>query len=351
MLGEIAEQVGARLEGDATLVVSSVAPLLLAEAGQLSFIADELKKAPEPEAIRASALIVAEKFAAPGFTPRVALLRAKNPKLAFARALELFHPEPLAPFQGISPAATIHSSVRVGVDARIGANVFIAADTVIGDRVTLYPGVCVGRGTQIADDVVIYPNATLYARTVVGSRCIIHAGAVLGSDGFGYAESPTGAHKIRHCGRVVIEDDVEIGANSTIDRGMLDDTVIGCGTKIDNLVQVGHNSRVGAHSFLCAQVGLAGSSTIGSRVMLGGQVGLAGHLVVGDGARIGAQAGVHHSVPAGSTMLGSPALDSRHAARVFASMSRLPELRVRLAELEREIEALRERLDEKHGKS
>ncbi|MGE3165143.1 MAG: UDP-3-O-(3-hydroxymyristoyl)glucosamine N-acyltransferase [Planctomycetota bacterium] len=338
-LAELAALLSATLDGNPELEISSVAPIQTAGPHEVAFLAHG-KRAPEPERLTAGCVIVGTDVTRHELGARVALLRVRDPYLGFALAMQHFHPEAAPSFSGIAPGATLHPTVEVGACPSIASGVWIGAGTRIGDNVILHAGVSVGDDVVLGDDVQVFPNVTIYSHSRIGHRVRIHAGAVLGSDGFGYAASSHGAIKIPHRGRVVIEDDVEVGANTTIDRGALDDTVIRRGAKIDNLVQIGHNCVVGAHSFIAGQAGLAGSCTIGQGVQIGGQAGLSGHLHVGDRARIAGQSGVHSSVPAGASMLGSPATDLRVARRTYAVLYQLPELRLEVERLRQAVARL-----------
>jgi UDP-3-O-[3-hydroxymyristoyl] glucosamine N-acyltransferase len=227
----------------------------------------------------------------------------------------------------------IGPGARVGAEVSLGPHAVIGAGARLGDRVDVMAGAVVGDGVAIGADSVLWPNVVCYPGTTVGERVTLHAGVVLGSDGFGYVPGREAHEKIPHVGRCVIGDDVEIGANTTIDRGSVDDTIVGPGTKIDNLVQIGHNCRIGARCFIMAQVGLAGSTRLEDDVILAGQVGLAGHLTVGRGTRIGAQSGVTVDVPAGSTLFGYPARNHREAHRAIAATYRLAKIVSELEEL------------------
>jgi UDP-3-O-[3-hydroxymyristoyl] glucosamine N-acyltransferase len=246
-----------------------------------------------------------------------------NPQDALLSLLPLLHP-PRAPVPGIDPTARIGRGARIGREVMIGPGVVIGAGAVLGDRVCLAAQCVVGDDVAIGDDSVVYPHVTLYRGATLGRRVIVHAGARIGSDGFGYVQAAGAHRKIPHVGRCVIEDDVEIGANTTIDRGSIDDTVIGRGTKIDNLVQIAHNVRIGKLCLILSQVGIAGSARLGDGVVLGGQAGIAGHHVIGDGARIAGQAGVFGDVPAGETWSGYPARPHREALRAQAAVFKLP---------------------------
>lgn len=338
-LREIASLLSAELDGNAELEVEAVRPIETAGPTDITFLASG-KRPPDIPELRAGCVIVGRDVNRSLFGERVALLRMASPYLGFALVMQHFHPEAPPSFDGIASGATIHPTATIGASPRIANGASVGARCRIGNRVILHPGVSIGDDVDIGDDVHIFPNVTLYPRTRLGHRVRIHAGSVLGSDGFGYAASPQGAVKIQHRGCVVVEDDVEIGANVAVDRGALDDTIIRRGTKIDNLVQIGHNCVVGEHSFIAGQAGLAGSCTTGRGVQVGGQAGLSGHLHVGDGAQIAGQSGVHSNVAPGARLLGSPAMDLRLARRVVAVMPQLPELRMEIERLKRQVEDL-----------
>src|SRR5436309_7280489 len=329
-LSEIARALGGELRGDGAVEIVDLAPIEDAPPGTLTFLADR-RLAPRLAATRAAAVLL------PPAAPEVALpsVRVAHPYLAFVAAVELFHPPPPRPAPRVDSSAVIAASARLGPGAVVGPHVVIGERTVIGRDATLHPNV------TIYDDVVIGDGFTAHAAVVVregtriGDRVVLHAGAVIGSDGFGYLPLPEGIRKIPQIGTVVLEDEVEIGANATVDRAALGATVVGRGTKIDNLVMVGHGCRIGPECLLAAQVGLSGSSTLGARVLLGGQVGLAGHLTVGDGARIAAQSGVPRDLPAGGEYAGYPAVEACEWRRVSASLPRLPDLLRRVRRVER----------------
>lgn len=270
---------------------------------------------------------------------RKALIRVTNARIAFARVLPLFFPEPkFAP--GAHPSAIIAPTAKVDPTAHIGPFCTVGEQTRIGARAVLQGGNHVGPGCQLGDDAMLFPNVTIYSRSQLGNRVRIHSGTVIGADGFGYVLDQ-GAHcKIPQVGNVIIGDDVEIGANVTVDRGTLGATVIGRGSKIDNLVQIAHNVVVGEHTLLVAQVGIAGSSKLGNYTVLGGQVGIAGHLKIGNQVTVAAQAGVMRDVKDGERVLGSPAMEDRQAKRQIIAMQQLPDLIRRVRELEKQLKDL-----------
>ena len=326
----IARLVGGELRGDGGVRVSSVAPLDRAGASDLTFLAAE-RYAPLFAQTRAGAALVSPELAEErGSVP--ARIVVARPHEAMLRVLpELYVAPQRQP--GVHASAIIGRGATMGRDACIGPHAVIGTGTTIGDRVTIDAGCAIGDDAHIGDDSHLYSNVSVYARARIGRRVIIHAGARIGSDGFGYVFHEGAHQKIPHVGRCVVEDDVEIGANTTIDRGSIDDTVIGPGTKIDNLVHIGHNVRIGALCLIMAQVGIAGSTHIEDGVILAGQVGLAGHITVGKGARLGAQAGVFGDVPAGETWSGYPARPHKEALRAYAALFKISGLMKRIERL------------------
>jgi UDP-3-O-[3-hydroxymyristoyl] glucosamine N-acyltransferase len=273
------------------------------------------------------------------------LLRVKNPRLAFARAIELFHVKPYLA-SGISDKASIGRNVALGAEVSIHPCAVVDDDARIGDRVTLYPGVYVGKGTVIGDDSVIHANASIGGKVTIGKRVIIHGGTVLGSDGFGFVTEGGRHHKIPQVGGVIIEDDVELGANCSIDRATLGNTVIKKGAKLDNQVHVAHNVTIGEHCLLAGQVGIAGSSTLGDYVVFGGQAGLSDHTTVGDRVMAGGKAVITRDVPPGQIIAGFNAMPVRDWLKVQAILPKLPELKRLLANLEKQVNELKERITE-----
>jgi UDP-3-O-[3-hydroxymyristoyl] glucosamine N-acyltransferase len=262
-------------------------------------------------------------------------LRAAHPYLAFVAAVELFHPPPPRPVPGIHPTAVLAASARLGPGAWIGPHVVIGEGVTIGRDAILHANVTIYDRVSIGDGFTAHAGVVVHEAVQIGHRVVLHAGAVIGSDGFGYLPLPDGIRKIPHIGTVVLEDEVEIGANTTVDRAAFGATVVGRGTKIDNLVMVAHGCRIGPGCLLAAQSGLSGGTTLGRRVMVGGQAGFAGHLTVGDGAQLAAKAGVHNDVPAGAVYGGYPAVEIRGWRRMMGALPRLPELFRRLRRVER----------------
>jgi UDP-3-O-[3-hydroxymyristoyl] glucosamine N-acyltransferase len=338
-LGELAQRLGAELRGDSRLRISGVAALEDATETEISFVVS-LKYKRLAKQTTAGALIVPagmEDLERP-------LLVSPNPYLAFAQALALFTEKRQAA-SGVSPKAHLGDAVRLGQGVSIHPLAYVGEGAIIGDRVSLHGGAYIGAGAEIGDDTLIHANVTILDRCIVGKRVIIHSGTVVGSDGFGFAQDGHRHVKIPQAGIVRIDDDVEIGANCAIDRATLGMTWIQRGAKIDNLVQVAHNVVVGEDSIIVAQVGISGSTRIGRSVVLAGQVGVVGHLEIGDGVRVGAQAGVTKSIPAGREVLGSPAVAYREFVRTSGMISRLPDLRKKVLELEKRLAQLEKTKD------
>ena len=322
-LKELAAAVEAEPVGDPGLVITSASTLEEAGPGQVTFLSNP-KYVKQLEKTQASAVIVAPSVNLNG----IALLKAKDPYYSFALAVQRLHGMRKHPHAGIHPRATVEPTAT------------------IGEGTILYPGVYVGAGTRIGRDCVLHPNVVVYEDCVIGDRVTIHANASIGQDGFGFATHEGVHHKIPQVGNVVIEDDVEIAANACIDRAALGTTLIGKGTKLGDLVAIGHNTHIGPYCLIVAQTGIAGSATVGHHVTMAGQVGVAGHLHIGDHVTIGAQAGVTGSVPEQSVLLGSPAMPIRQARRVAAVFVQLPELQDRVKKLEQAVEELSTKSEE-----
>ena len=333
-LSELAERTGARVEGiGEDLDIIGAAGLDEAGEGQVTFLANP-RYTPRVNSTHASAIYLSEDAQT---DRQIAILRVKDPYLAYTRALRIFNPEAeiepfVHPSAVIDPTARLAKSVAIGACSVIGRNVFIGDEVRIHPNVTIYDDVTIGRGS------VIHSGVAIRERTVVGERVVIHNNAVIGCDGFGYAKDEE-KHwlKIPQTGRVVIEDDVEIGAATTIDRASVGESRIGRGSKLDNLVQIGHSCTVGEDTLLCAQVGLAGSSHIGNRVILAGQAGVAGHLTIGDDVVLTAKSATSHDIPAGKVISGIPAFDNKDWLRSTAAFRRLGEMHRTLRDLERRI--------------
>jgi UDP-3-O-[3-hydroxymyristoyl] glucosamine N-acyltransferase len=321
-LKELAGKLGARLDPpDADAEVKSVGSIESALPSQITFAVSS-RYAALAMASKATALIVDEKFPA----LEKPTLRTRNPQYAYARAVEILHVLPQEK-RGIHPTAVIDPSARIGANASIGACVVIGADVEIGENCTLLPQVVIYRGVKIGKNFFAHAHVSIRENCDIGDNVLLHNGVVIGSDGFGFAKDDSGNwYKIPQTGRVVIEDHVEVQANSCVDRASLGETRIGRNTKIDNLSQVAHNCVIAENSMLCAQVGLAGSTEIGKNVILAGQVGVAGHCKIGDGVIVTAQSGTHGDIPAGSMVSGTPAFDHKQWLRSVTAFMKLPEM-------------------------
>jgi UDP-3-O-[3-hydroxymyristoyl] glucosamine N-acyltransferase len=331
ILSELAARLGCAVRGNGSVEVARVAGIEEAGPGDLSFVASPKYAARLPHT-RASAVIVP-----PGVETSLPSLLSDNPYLAFARAVAVLHPE-ARPAPGVHPSAQVDPSAVLGENASVGALAVVGPRARIGARTVLHPHVVVYADAVIGADCLLHSGAQVRERCRLGDRVVLQNGAVIGGDGFGFARDPEGRYlKIPQVGIVVVEDDVEIGALSAVDRAALHETRIGRGTKIDNLVQVGHSVTVGENSVLAGQVGIAGSTKLGKGVTLAGQVGVAGHLTIGDGAVATAQTGIPADVPAGALVSGYPAIENRAWLKASAIFAKLPELLKRLRELERKV--------------
>lgn len=334
-LRELAERLACRLEGDGEIEIARVAGIEDAGPGDLTFVANP-KYLPSLATTRASAVLLNEQAPAPS----IAVLRTADPYLGFARAVGLFAPN-WKPAPGVHPMAAVARDARLGADVSIGAFVAVGAGAVIGDRTIVFPNVTVGDGARIGVDCVIHSNVSVRERVTLGDRVVLQNGVVVGGDGYGFVRRGDGTHeKIPQVATVVIEDDVELGANTTVDRPAVGETRIKAGTKIDNLVQIAHGVVIGRNALMAAQVGIAGSTEVGDDVMFGGQVGVGGHLSIGRGVVAVGQSGVTNSVEAGKMVAGYPAIDAREWRRAAAVYRRLPELKKRIEELEARLAAL-----------
>jgi len=327
----IARIVRGKLEGDGAAVVTGIAPLDRATEMDLSFLASG-KYTDAAAASRAPVLLVAPDLMEAHSRARARIV-VDRPQEALLALIPRLYDAPRPEGAGIHPTARIGRGARLGKDVSLAAYAVIGDGAVLGDGVIVEAGVVVGNGVRVGAGSVLWPAVVLYPRTTLGERVLVHAGARIGCDGFGYVPDQGGHRKIPHVGRCIIEDDVEIGANSTIDRGSIDDTVIGAGTKIDNLVHIAHNVRIGRLCVIMAQVGIAGSARIGDGVVIAGEGGLAGHLMIGDRARVGGQAGVFGDVPPGETWSGYPARPHRQSLRASAALLRLVDIIKKLERL------------------
>ncbi len=336
-VGQLAQQIEAELVGNPDGLVTGAAPLETAGEGDVSFIASR-KYLPYLGGTRAGAIIVGRNMGDLGESPHGALLWVDDAHLALARTLPLLYPE-TPKKAGIAATASLGPGVELGKDVAIGLHAVVGAGARLGDGVCLGAHCVVGERCVVGENTELKDHVCLYPNTIVGARCIIHSGACIGVDGFGYVFHENQHQKVPQVGRCVIEDDVEIGSNTCIDRGSVGETRIGAGTKIDNLVHIAHNVRIGRNCVIVAQVGIAGSTTVGDGVMLAGQVGIIGHLNIGDGARVAAQAGVSHDIPAGETWFGYPARPRTLVMRANASLLKLPELIRRVRGIEKRLDA------------
>lgn len=337
-LSEIADLVGGTLVGKENPWITGVAGVEDAKVGDLTFLARRRYRAALAKSVASAVLVNRSE---PVDRPAI---RVDDPALAFLHVTRLFAAGlRLGVTPGVHPSAVVHESVQLGRGVFIGAQVVLEAGVRVGDQTVIMPGTVILHEVHIGERCVVQPNVTIYDHVQIGNRVMIHAGAVLGSDGFGYVPDGRELQKVPHIGNVVIEDDVEIGANSCIDRATTGTTRIGRGTKIDNLVQVAHNVRIGHSTVICAQTGISGSTQVGNWVRLGGQVGIVGHISVGDGASVGAQSGVTKSLQPGTSVIGYMAQERRHELRKRAALERLPELLATVRELRRRVAELEAR--------
>ena len=332
-LAELAELAGGRVEGNPDRVVEAVRSLEAAGPRDLSFLKDPRYRG-QAAASGAGALLVGPSLA--DASPGRDLLIADDPSYALARLLGILHPEESRP-AGIHPTAILDSGCEVHPEAHVGPYAVIGSGSRIAAGAAVLAFVAVGRGCAVGEGTVLHPHAVLYDGTEVGAGCIVHSGVVLGADGFGYATHGGVHHKVPQVGRVVLEDLVEVGANTTIDRAMLGETRIGAGTKIDNLVQVGHNVQVGRHCILCGQAGIAGSTKLGNGVVLAGQSGVSGHIELGDGVQVAAKSAALSSLAPKTVVAGIPAIEMRKWRRQAALLSRLEEMSRRLRAVEKRL--------------
>jgi UDP-3-O-[3-hydroxymyristoyl] glucosamine N-acyltransferase len=345
-VGQLAELVRGRLLGDASLSIRSARPVGEAGAGDITFIESErfvklLRSSP------ASAAIVGPHFniARHEVGASLAVIEVDDPMSAFLAVRTHLIGSQKQRWTGIHPQACVAATARIGQNVAVYPFVYVGEDAVIGAGTTLYPGAVVSDGCRIGEECVIHPNAVLYENVTLGDRVEVHAGSVLGGDGFGYRQIDGRHVKIPHSGRLELENDVEIGSNCTIDRATFETTRIGEGTKIDNLVMVGHNNQIGRHNLLCGQVGIAGSCKTGDYVVMAGQAGIKDKTEIGDRVVVGAQAGVHRNIPSGQNVLGSPAIPVREQRRLFQMIARLPEMHRQLRELAAQLGALAPRAE------
>lgn len=343
-LRELADLVDGELRGDPEGEVENVAPLDRASAVDVAYVESEKRTSGLKETAAAAVLISGAAAHHLKFTPACALIVVEDAQQAFITAMLHFRPQRPRRHTGISPAAHVDPSVVFAADCNVGPGAVIGADVVIGAGCDIHPGVVIGDGCRLGNDVTVHANAVLYHDVTLGNRVILHAGAVIGADGFGYRFEQGRYIRVPHTGTVIIEDDVEIGAGTTVDRAMIGATVIGEGTKLDNQIMIAHNCVLGKHNAFASQVGFAGSVTTGDYVRCAGQVGVADHARLGTGCSLGAKAGVAGEVPAGETYHGLPAGPERETVRAHLSIRRLPEMRTQLRQLQQQVERLQQQI-------
>ncbi len=337
-INEIALFLGGKVVGDGGILIESIRGIDEAGPGDISFIANPQYEK-KLQTTKASAVLVSRNTESSGMN----LIQVDDPYVSLGKLLTLFNPEEKEP-QGISPQAFVEEGAEISSTAAVYPGVYIGRGAKIGGGVILHPGVYIGREAVVGENSILYPNVCVYQRCLIGRRVILHAGVVVGSDGFGFANPGRDNMKIPQVGIVQIDDDVEIGANTTIDRATLGKTWIQQGVKIDNLVQIAHNVVIGEKSIIVSQVGISGSTRLGKSVILGGQAGLVGHLEIGDYVMVGAQSGVHEDVPSNTVVSGSPCQPHRNWLRMVAVLPKIPEIRRSLNDLLKRIDAL-----EKHS--
>ena len=338
---QLAALVRGRLVGDGSVSIRSARPVAEAGPGDITFIESEryaklLRSSP------ASAAIVGPHFNhnRPSIKDDLAVIEVDDPISAFVAVRNHLSGEQKPRWTGIHPQACVAATARIGTNVAVYPFVYVGENAEIGDGTTLFPGVVIGEGCRIGKECTIHPNAVLYPEVVLNDRVEIHAGTVLGGDGFGYRQV-SGRHvKIPHTGGLEVGSDVEIGANCAIDRATFEATRIGEGTKIDNLVMIGHNNQIGRHNLLCGQVGIAGSCTTGDNIVMAGQAGIKDKTQIGDGVIVGAQAGVHRNIPSGQQVLGSPAIPVREQRRIFQMIARLPEMHRQFRQLAAQLDVI-----------
>jgi len=330
-LKALAEHVSGEVRGDGQIVIKAVSTLEEAGAGEITFLTNK-KYEPLLKSTKASAVIVAKPV-----ETDAALLIAEDPYYAFMQIVVLLHGHRKHKKVGVSKGSSVAKTAKLGTNCNVYDFAVISDGVQVGKNCCIYPGAFVGPDVKIGDDCIVYANAVIYDGCEIGNRVIIHANAVIGEDGYGFATHNGEHYKIPQIGRVVLEDDVEIGACSTIERATLGDTIICKGTKVGDMVAIGHGTKVGAHCLLVPQVGISGSATLGHHCVLAGQVGIVGHIKIGNMVTIGAQSGVGHDIPDGATILGTPAIEAGKTKRVYASMQHLPAMRKSIRKLEKRL--------------
>jgi len=334
---QIAALIGGKVEGDPNAKIKTLAKIEEATPGSLTFLANPKYVSYLPTT-KASIVILTDGISNEKCS--ATLIKVKDGREAFTILMEAYHKLQLSK-SGIEEHATVSKSAKLGKEVYIGASSFIGENVVIGDGVKIFPGVYIGENSKIGDNTIVYPGVKIYRESVIGKSCTFHSGVVIGSDGFGFVpNSENNYRKMPQIGNVIVEDNVEIGSNSTIDRATMGSTIIGKGVKLDNLIQVGHNVEIGENTVIAAQSGVAGSTKIGRDCMIGGQVGIIGHLTIGNRVKIAAQSGIGSDVPDDSIIQGSPAFDHMDYKKSYVVFKHLPELNKKLKELEAKIEAL-----------
>lgn len=333
-LAEIAKHIGGELHGDPNMKISGIAQIDKATAGEITFLANPKYKE-YLEHTGAAAVIIDAKA---GVEPGIPYIRAMDAYYGFLTAFLMFNKPKKLLEPGIHPTAVIHETAKIGEDICIAANVYVGAGVEIGDRCQIFPNCVILNNSVLGDDCILYPTVGIREGCRIGNRVIIHNGAVIGSDGFGFVPFQGKFHKIPQIGTVVIEDDVEIGANVTIDRATMGETIVKSGTKLDNLVHLAHNVAVGENTVIAAQTGISGSTKVGRNVMIAGQVGTIGHITIGDRVQIGAQSGVSKSIPDGEVVFGYPARPIMKTKKIEAALNYLPDLLKRVRKLEEALE-------------
>lgn len=336
---QLATLIRGRLVGDGSVAIAAARPVSEAGPGDITFIEDP-KYARQLKSSRAAAAIVGPHFRVPGDGDALPTIQVEDPLAAFVAVHEHLHGAKRPRWSGVHERAFVAPTATLGPDVAVHPFAYVGEGAEIGAGSTIHPGAYVGPDCKLGVGVTVHPNAVLYEGVQLGDRVEVHAGTVIGGDGFGY-RLQNGRHvKIPQAGTVQVASDVEIGANCTIDRGTFEATVIGEGTKIDNLVMIGHNNQIGRHNILCGQAGIAGSCETGDYVIMGGQVGIKDHVQIGDRVAVGAQAGVHRSIPAGQNVLGSPAIPIKEQRLIFAMIARLPEMHRQIRELSAQVALL-----------
>lgn len=340
-LQQLADLVGGKVIGDGSIKIESVSTLEAAGPGQITFLSNR-KYVPKVKNTRASAVISANEVATDA-----SLLIAPDPYYAFQQIVVEIHGHRYNKPVGISDKASISETAVLGEECNVCDFVTISDNVTIGNNCYFYPGVFIGPDTKIGNDCIFYPNAVIFNGTEIGNSVIVQSNASVGQDGYGFATHQGVHHKIPQIGKVILEDEVEIGAGSAIERGTLDETIIGKGSKIGDQVAIGHGTKVGPHCLLVPQVGVSGSTTLGHHVVIGGQAGIAGHIKIGDMVRIAAQSGISNSIPEGKVVFGAPAIDASKGRRAYPLIEYLPDFKKRIKALERKLEKLENPVIEK----